>query len=198
MSQVDDMREIRISPPPRTAEFGLPYSPLPPAKKRRKETLVSWAEVGPTLSPSTQELAEKFVYTCERKGLFYCDPGCRIDGIDDDQIMFDWNNGQFPIFTVLIGSDHPPVVFVGKFKEGKITGETTTLELLESPLDRLVQEIGNPLWTPTFSPDLSTHIANVVPALGEQPSILLPRPEDSLSLPQIMHLGRSSQTQDVM
>lgn len=198
MSQVSDTWELSVAPLSRGSEFRLPYPVPASVKRRRKDTMASWAEIGHTLSPTVLELAEEFVSACERKGAFYCDPGCYVDFIEDDQVMFDWNNGQLPIFTVLIGSDHPQVVFVGKFKEGKITGETTNLELLEAPLERLVKEIGNPVWTTAFSPDSSTHVVSVVSALAEPLSIPHLPMGGSLSSPQMAYPNRISQTPDVM
>ena len=209
-----DMLNIPVSPSPGISEFRLPSSGVPvsaekrrsteerkqreAAEERRQETIASWDEIAPTLSPSTLELAEEFVSVCEEKGAFYCDPGCHVDFIDDDQVMFDWNNGQLPIFTVLIGSDHPQVAFVGKFKKGEITGEVTNLEFLEDPLDRLVKEIGNRTWTPTSSPDSSTRIVNVALAPDELPSILLPPIEGSPSSPQTTPPNETSWRQGVM
>lgn len=182
MSQ-DDFFLVRVSVPP-PPEHSVSFFVPAPMEKRRKETLEVWKEIAPTLSSATRELAQKFVDTCERKGAFYCAPQCHVDVIEDDQVMFDWNNGQFPIFTVLIGSDYPQVSLVGKFEEGKVTSEAASLEFLEPPLDKLVKEIGNPAWTTTFSLDSLTREVNAVSGAGVLPSIPLPQKETSLSSPQ--------------
>ena len=156
------------------------------------ETRESWVEIAPTLSSTTFDLAQQFISACVRKGAFYCDPGCHVDLIGDDQVMFDWNNGQVPIFTVLIGPDPPRIVFVGKFKKGKIKGETTNPELLDAHLDTLMKEIGNPLWTSTSSPDLLIHV--VIEDLGLVAPLSIPhrRAVGFPSSPLTMHLNMTS------
>ena len=151
---------------------------------RRKETIEAWDEIAPTLSSATRELAQQFVDLCKEKGAFSCDPMCHIDDMECDQIMFDWNNGQLPIFSVLIGPDPPLIAFAGQFLDGEITGEMSTFDLLEAPLDKLTKEIGTSLWTTPSLHDSSTLIASVTKEVDEPHSTLHTPTGSYLSSPQ--------------
>ena len=123
-------------------------------------TLEAWEEIGQTLPRDMKTLAQQFVDMCEEFGAFHCRVACEVDTADDDEIMFDWNNGELPIFTVVI-AEGPRLVYAGRFSVGIVKGEVTELSLLESPLRKLVQEIGLKKWTTSATQDSSFRAVNV-------------------------------------
>ena len=113
----------------------------------QKNALDTWAEVSTLMDDAkVRKRAEEFVKRCKGLGAFRTDPGCEVDLLDDNRVMFDWNNGKFPILTALVSED--TITFVAKFAEGKTAGEdsTSTMVALKAVLSRLVEEIGDSAW----------------------------------------------------
>ena len=85
-------------------------------------TMEAWEDIAPSLSRETRGIAQDFVDLCISCGAFESDPPCNVDALDDGQVMFDWNKGEPPVFTVLI--DHgPSIVCVGRFGDKKVVEE---------------------------------------------------------------------------
>ena len=130
-------------------------------------TINSWSEISADLPPQARSMAEEFVRLCEESGAFHCDPGCAVDVVEEGHVLFDWNSGELPIFSVMVTAA-PSVAYVGKFKDGKVTGEETTLGSMDRLLSRLVGEFGNKKWTKTTTPSraLSLNEASSSPIFG--------------------------------
>ena len=110
-------------------------------------TCEEWSEVKASLpedSPHLQ-LASDFFDACESLNAFAKAPGCAIDLLDDGGIMFDWNNGERPIFTVVITPENR-VIDVGRFDDGKVTGDAKTLSLAKMHLRQFARENGLDTW----------------------------------------------------
>lgn len=117
------------------------------AVSAERDTLDSWREVAALVESSeVRKRAEEFVKRCERMGAFRTDPGCEVDLLDDNRVMFDWNNGKIPILTAMVSEE--TVTFVAKFADGKAAGDdsTSTMLTLRAVLSRLVEEIGDLAW----------------------------------------------------
>ena len=107
------------------------------------EALADWAAVAPDLSASVRGLAEQFVALCTGLGALTCRPGCVVDSLEDGGVLFDWNDGQRPILSVMITS-RASVAFAGRFiNGGKVSGEEPDLIHVEKHLERMMQECGH-------------------------------------------------------
>ena len=156
-------------------------------EQRRRNALAAWEELAPSLSRETRELAQAFVELCEECGAFLCQPGCHIDLVDEDQIMFDWNTGSLPVFTVLI-TDGPRVAHVGRFRDGKETGERSTLDSVTGPLMMFVKEAGPTTWRTIASRDSLLSVGSAREARTRVPVYIRRRgAASSLSSPQTIH-----------
>ena len=156
-------------------------------EQRRGNALAAWEELAPSLSRETREFAQSFVDLCEECGAFLCQPGCHIDLVDDDQIMFDWNTGKLPVFTVLI-TDGPRVAHVGRFRDGKETGERSTLDSVTGPLMLFVKEAGPTTWPTIASRDSSLNVGSARVARARVPVYIRRRgAASSLSSLQTTH-----------
>ena len=126
-------------------------------------TMESWEEIAPSLPLEMRELARGFVELCGKCNAFYSDPACQVDVVEEGQVMFDWNNGRLPVFTVLI-TDEPLVVHVGRLADGKVRGSAPDLGRVGMPLRRFVQEIGKKTCQKTVaSPDSSLRVTRASP-----------------------------------
>lgn len=85
-------------------------------------TMEAWEDIAPSLPRETRDIAQDFVDLCRNCGAFESDPPCNVDALDDGQVMFDWNNGEPPVFTVLIDYG-PSIVCVGRFGDKKVVEE---------------------------------------------------------------------------
>ena len=90
-------------------------------------------------------MASDFVALCQKAHAFHCDLGCNIDLVDEDSVMFDWNDGTLPMFTALI-THSPRIVFVGSFEYGSVKGENKTLDAVAVNLIHFVKELGSEIW----------------------------------------------------
>ena len=60
-------------------------------------------------------MAIDFMALCQKVNAFHCDLECNIDLMDEDSVMFDWNDGTLPMFTALI-THGPKIVFRWQFR----------------------------------------------------------------------------------
>ena len=156
-------------------------------EQRRRTALTAWEELAPSLSRETRELAQAFVELCDECDALFCQPGCHIDLVDEDQIMFDWNTGELPVFTVLI-TDGPRVAHVGRFRDGKETGERSTLDSVMGSLMMFVKEAGPKTWRTIASRDSLLNVGSARVARAREPVYIRRRgAASSLSSPQTTH-----------
>ena len=113
-----------------------------------RNTMVSWQEIQASLEPSVREMAQEFVNLCLERGAFNTDPPCEICVVDENgsEVMFDWNSGNPPIFTVVISTQPTTLSYSGEFKEEEMMGETHAVRCVEAQLRKLVREIGKARW----------------------------------------------------
>ena len=168
-------------------ELTIAYVPEPTiAEEEAYDTTInSWSEISAGLPPQARSMAEEFVRLCEESGAFLCDPGCAVDVVEEGHVLFDWNSGESPIFSVMVTAA-PSVAYVGKFKDGKVTGEETTLGWMDGLLSRLVGEFRNKKWTKTTpSRALSLNEASSSLSFGVGPHYTSPQAiENSRFSPQ--------------
>ncbi len=112
------------------------------ANTRYADALASWEEVKPLLPDKVRHMAGDFVKLCQQTHAFHSNLECNIDLVDEDSVMFDWNDGTLPMFTALI-TPNPMIFFVGRFKDGTVKGENSTLDLAEKNLRYFVNRLGN-------------------------------------------------------
>ena len=115
------------------------------AEQRSIRVLASWKDVKYILPAKVRNIGCDFVDLCQEHHAFHCDPECNIDIVDEDSVMFDWNNGALPIFTALI-TPSPSITFVGSFEYGKVKGEASNLDSVRVNLIHFVNEIGSEIW----------------------------------------------------
>ena len=115
------------------------------ANTRYADALASWEAVKPLLPDKVRQMAGDFVKLCQQTHAFHSNLGCNIDLVHEDSVMFDWNDGTLPMFTALI-TPNPMIVFVGRFKDGTVKGENSTLDLAEENLRYFVNKLGNEIW----------------------------------------------------
>ena len=113
-----------------------------------RNTMASWQEIQASLQPSVREMAQEFVNLCLERGAFNTDPPCEICVVDENwsEVMFDWNSGTPPIFTVVISTQPTTLSYSGEFKEEEMMGETLAVRCVEAQLRKLVREIGKARW----------------------------------------------------
>ena len=134
----------------------------------RDEALEEWKEIRTMLSPQLAQQVEDFVQLSDESGVYFCSPGCSVDLLEDGSVMFDWNDGTLPIFTVMI-TVNMEVVHVGHFADGKIKGEGRGLSIVGMHLERFVREReGNP-WNIIVSLDSFVKKNAVVLGTGLEP-----------------------------
>ena len=154
--------------------------------KSYEATLAPWKELKSSLPRETLSMASAFVALCEKYGAFNGDPNCNVDLVDDGQVMFDWNNGKLPVFTVMIAPG-PRVIYVGRFAEGKVTGDENSLISVEAPLQRLVSTIGMNKWRTAALQGLLLSVTNESVA-AERHYTLPPRAASSqYSVQKVQH-----------
>ena len=145
------------------SSFRFSWGPEFAEDETRGLVLAAWEEIAPSLPPSTRLLAKDVVDLCERYRAFSTNPACDVGLIDDDCIMFDWNNGNYPILTLVVTPERT-IIYVGKSRDGKTTGETDNLNFVKMLLSELVREIGNPTWPTLVLHDLSARRERAHPA----------------------------------
>ena len=115
------------------------------ANTRYADALASWEAVKPLLPDKVRQMAGDLVKLCQQTHAFHSNLECNIDLVHEDSVMFDWNDGTLPMFTVLI-TPNPMIVFVGRFQDGTVKGENSTLDLAETNLRYFVNKLGNEIW----------------------------------------------------
>ena len=152
------------------------------AEKRCADALTSWEEVEPLLQGEIRRMACDFMVLCQKVRAFHCDLECNIDLMDEDSVMFDWNDGTLPMFTALI-THGPKIVFVGSFEYGSVKGENSTLDAVSVNLIHFVKEIGSEIWENSVLQDSWLREEKASPGAGP---VYIPhrRTEDSPSSPQ--------------
>jgi len=106
--------------------------------------LEMWEEAQKLLPPATLELAQEFVDFCIGEGAFLSEPACHIEALDEGRVIFDWNDGTLPVFTVLI-TEQRGFVFSGISAEAEKKGKTPNLNEVVTALPDFV-ETGRQLW----------------------------------------------------
>ena len=109
-----------------------------------KEAMEMWDEAKKDLPQGTVELAQPFVDYCIQVGAFVFNPGCHIEALDSGRVIFDWNNGQLPVFTVII-SERIGFVFSGISSKTEEKGTASDLKEVTGLLPEFV-ETGQQLW----------------------------------------------------
>ena len=148
---------IAVSALPSNSELSIfPFDTRTDAQELAAEVaMADWAAIAPELSAPVRELANQFVALCTRLGALTCRPGCVLDALEGDSVLFDWNDGHRPILSVMITS-RARAAFAGRFKNGgKVSGEEPDLVHVEKHLQRMMHECGHPIRTTGPSPVLS-------------------------------------------
>ncbi len=160
------------------------------AENRCENAMASWEEVKSLLEEEAYKMADDFVYLCQQYYAFHCDIECSIDIVNEDSVMFDWNDGTLPAFTALI-TPGPSISFVGGFEYGTVKGKTSTLSVLKANLIHFVKEVGSEIWETSVLQDswLRKKRASLV---GEHGCILRQEQENSpSSAPRILTAATS-------
>lgn len=124
-----------------SGEFDLPASLVAGSTEYLHASILEdWNEIASNLPDETRSMAESFVSLCINLGAFDCEPRCYVDTVEDGHVMFDWNNGELPLFTVVI-TPKPSVVYVGKFNEGKVSGEDHDVHAVRAPIERFLRQL---------------------------------------------------------
>lgn len=114
-----------------------------PQEKLRNESRSEWNKIAEQVPEGAREIAEEFIELCENTGALGCKSGCTIDDIGKDGIIFDWNDGELPVLSVMIGPGSE-VVYSARFKDGnRISGTDSHLEFVKPVLIRMIREWGN-------------------------------------------------------
>lgn len=148
--------------------------------ENHKEALEMWEEAKTLIPQGTLDLAQQFVDCCVRVGAFVSKPACCIDALDEGRIIFDWNDGSGPCFTVLI-SEQAGFVFSGISPEREQRGQTSDLEEVTNALPDFV-ETGNQLWWRNVLQGSSLRRGSDLEREDLRHYTLLPRTEGSRSL----------------
>ena len=148
--------------------------------ENHKEALQMWKEAQPLLPRGTLDLAQQFMDRCVRVGAFVSEPVCCIETLDEGRIMFDWNDGSGPCFTVLI-SEQAGFVFSGISSAREQRGQTRDLEEVANALPDFV-ETGYQLWWRHVLQGSSLRREKDLAGVGLHHYTLLRRTEGSRSL----------------
>ena len=148
--------------------------------ENHKEALQMWKEAQPLLPRGTLNLAQQFTNHCVRVGAFVSEPVCCIEALDEGRIIFDWNDGSGPCFTVII-SEQAGFVYSGISSEREKRGQTRDLEEVTNALPDFV-ETGNQLWWKHVLQGSSLKRGKDLAGVDLHHYTLLPRTEGSRSL----------------
>ena len=118
----------------------------------RNDALASWKEIKDSLSPELRQLCQDFVSRCDRIGALYCPPGCDVSLSEDGTVMFDWNDGTLPMFTVLM-TPSLEVVDATLSDEGKASGRHSGFVYANLHLEQFMMERGADLWSTFYLRD---------------------------------------------
>ena len=153
--------------------------PIPRKPEIGDAARAEWDAIAAHLSEEVRGLAEEFAALCERMGALNCGSGCAVDDMGDDGVLFDWNDGQLPVLSVMI-SPGPQVSYAGKFKTGgRVSGTDSNLSLVAQVLTRMMEECGFPVQYTSHTPVLWTSVegaaqAKVVQSYSSLPQTTMP------------------------
>ena len=149
-----------------TSESHTPYEfvlPNPERNKERHEVRAAWQELSGFVEGYVREQGSEFIAMCNELGIFESLSGCDVDLLDDGHLIFDWNDGERPILTVVVRLDRQ-VVYSGRFKSGDVSGRDTHVRSIRAVLQRLMDESGRTACITVASQGSLTNVGGEDPA----------------------------------
>lgn len=134
-----------------TSDSGNYYMTLPSTPVQHGSQTVStelgtvtaeWKEIASSVPDWMRIQCGSFINTCRELGVFESVSDCDVGMLEDGHVIFDWNTGNLPMFTVIFWTDRR-IVYAATFGNGdRISSNDADMASLREPLARMIREKG--------------------------------------------------------